>query len=569
MDKNLSTGLSLHQQGDLVAAKKIYQAVLADNPDEFEALVLLAMLFIQENDYNIALVYFLQAEKCAPFHPQVQVHLANTYKLLAQPQLALQHYQQALALQPNYAEAHHNLANLYVQLQRNDEAIAHYKKAIELKPDYVAAYNHLALCYFKQNDLLAAKNHFKIVHNIDPHNVLACYHLGNFALKDNLFTQAIQYYEQGLEGDLQYIPILTNLAATYLKMADKDRATMLYKQILTIDADDAMTHMNLAAIYLLDKNHRLAIKHYSLVLQLDEANFNAHFNLGVIFMDKEEYGMACEHFQTATALLPENADAHYNYATCLLKQNLTQTALYHLQQAVKYAPDNEIFNFRLAAVSGSYAPPRPPAQYIQTLFDRYAERFDEDLLGSLHYKAPDLLCALLKEPLQSMEKAVVIDMGCGTGLCGERLQASGAHLIGIDLSPGMLAIAHNKKIYAELIEGDLLDILKTRAFAADVLIAADVFIYFGDLSLLLAEAFTQAKTPGWLAFSCEEGPDDDIFHLATTGRYQHPKAYIIKVLAAAGWHLILDQRVTLREQKGQPVLGRVYLCQKKCKITEV
>ncbi len=563
MNKDLSAALLLHQQGDLASAKKSYQTILMNNPDEFEALVLLAMLLIQENDPSNALVYFLQAEKCAPEHPQVQVHLANTYKLLAQPKAALQHYQQALTLKPDYAEAHHNLANLYVQSQQNDAAIAHYKKAIALKPDYVAAYNHLALLYFKQHDLLEAKNHFKIVHNIEPHNALACYHLGNFSLEDNLLTQALQYYEQGLEGDAQYIPILTNLAATYLKMADKDKATMLYKQILTIDTDDAMTHMNLAAIYLLDKNYRLAIKHYSLVLQLDEANFNAHFNLGVIFMDKEEYGMACEHFQTATALLPENADAHYNYATCLLKQNLTQTALYHLQQAVKFAPDNDIFSFRLAAVSGASAPARPPVQYIQTLFDRYAERFDEDLLESLHYKAPDLLCALLKEPLQSIENATVIDMGCGTGLCGERLQASDAHLIGIDLSPGMLAIARNKKVYQELIEGDLLDILKSRTFAADVLIAADVFIYFGDLSTLLQQAFTQAKAQGWLTFSCEEGPDDDTFHLATTGRYQHPKAYIVKVLVAAGWHLMLEERVTLREQKGQPVLGRVYLCQKK------
>lgn len=323
-----------------------------------------------------------------------------------------------------------------------------------------------------------------------------------------------------------------------------------------------MTHMNLAAIYLLDKNYRLAIKHYSLVLHSDEANFNAHFNLGVIFMDKEEYDMACEHFQTAVALLPDNADAHYNYATCLLKQNLTQTALYHLQQAVNAAPDNEIFNFRLAAVSGASAPSRPPAHYIQTLFDRYAERFDKDLLGSLHYKAPDLLCALLKEPLQQIENASIVDMGCGTGLCGERLQGSGADLIGIDLSPGMLAIARNKKIYHELIEGDLLDILNTRLFAADALIAADVFIYFGDLSLLLTLAFAQAKAMGWLAFSCEEGADGDTFHLATTGRYQHPKAYMVKVLTAAGWHLTLDERVILREQRGQPVIGRVYLCQK-------
>ncbi|MCD6045547.1 MAG: hypothetical protein K0R48_710 [Gammaproteobacteria bacterium] len=562
MNKDLTTALLLHQQGDLAAAKKKYQTILTDNPNEFEALVFLAMVFIQENDPSNALIYFLQAEKCAPQHPQVQVHLANTYKLLAQPEIALQHYRRALALKPDYAEAHHNLANLYVQLQKNNEALAHYIKAIELKPDYAAAYSHLALLYFKQNDLLEAKNYFKMVYNLDPHNVLACYHLGNFALEDNLLPEAIRYYEQGIERDTHYIPLLTNKAATHLKMGDKDKAIMLYKHVLTLDADDVITHMNLAAIYCLDKNYRLAIKHYSLVLQFDEANFNAHFNLGVIFMDKEAYDMASAHFQTAVAFLPENADAHYNYATCLLKQNLTQTALYHLQQAVKAAPNNEIFKFRLAAVSGTDSPSRPPAQYIQTLFDRYAERFDEDLLGSLHYKAPDLLCALLKEPLQQIENASVIDMGCGTGLCGERLQGSGAQLIGIDLSPGMLAIARNKKIYHELIEGDLLDILSTRLLGADALIAADVFIYFGNLSLLVELAFTQTKAHGFLAFSCEEGADDDTFHLTTTGRYQHPKAYMVKVLTAAGWHLMHDERVILREQRGQPVMGRVYLCQK-------
>lgn len=563
MNKDLNTAFSHHQQGNLSAAKKSYQRALEKNPDELEALVLLAMLLIQEKDYHNALQYFLKAERCAPQHPQVQVHLGNTYKLLSQPELALQHYQKALELKPNYAEAHHNLANLYGQLQKNEAAHQHYQKAIELKPDYIEAYNHLALLYLKKNDKLSAKNYFKIVCNMDPHSILACYHLGNFAFEENHLQEAMRYYEQGLAADKNDIPILTNLAATVLKMGDKDRAIFLYKQILTNDADDAMTHMNLAAIYLLDKDYRLAIKHYSWVLQSDETNFNAHFNLGVIFMDKEEYAMAAQHFQTAVALLPENADAHYNYATCLLKQSLTQTALYHLQQAARIAPENEIFKFRLAAVSGVDAPSQPPAQYIQTLFDRYSERFDQDLLGSLHYKAPDLLCALLKEPLQHLGSARIVDMGCGTGLCGERLQARHAYLIGIDLSPGMLAIARKKNIYQELIEGDLVTILKTHSFSADALIAADVFIYFGDLSSLLLHAFSQAKNEGWLAFSCEEGTiADDTFHLATTGRYQHPKAYVVQTLVKAGWHLMQEERVILREQQGQPVIGRVYLCQK-------
>ncbi|MBY0377445.1 MAG: tetratricopeptide repeat protein, partial [Gammaproteobacteria bacterium] len=560
MNKILSEAFSLHQQGDLIAAKAKYQTVLQQNPQEFEGLVLLAMLLIQEKEYANALGYFLQAEKEVPTHPQIQVHLANTYKLLEKSELALQHYQKALTLKPDYAEAHHNLANLYAQLQNNQEAILHYEKAIALQPHYVAAYNHLALVYLKQNDVCLAKNHFKTVCNMEPHNVVACYHLGNFALEENALEEALRYYEQGLNDNVDYIPILTNLAATHLKLGNKDKAIMLYKHILQIDSDDAMTHMNLAAVYLLDKNDRLAIKHYSLVLQLDETNFNAHFNLGAIFMDKESYDMASSHFQTAVALLPENADAHYNYATCLLKQNLSQTALHHLRQAVKLAPNNSIFKFRLAAVSGEENPARPPADYIRTLFDRYAERFDKDLLQSLHYKAPELLCALLKEPLLHIAEATVVDIGCGTGLCGEGLKDFARHLIGIDLSPAMLSIARDKKIYQELIEGDIPEVLETRYFNADALIAADVWIYFGDLSHLLQRALAQVKASGFLAFSCEEGhQDDNVFHLAPTGRYQHGRTYIVNLLAATGWHLVSDSQVTLREQQGAPVVGRLYL----------
>ncbi len=563
MSLELKQAFSLHQAGDLTAAKEKYKAVLKNNPQEFEALVLLAMLLIQEKNHSEALDYFLQAEMCSPQHPQVQVHLANTYQLLEKPELALQYYQNALALNQNYAEAHHNLANLYAKLSDYPKAIHHYEKAIALQPNYMTAYHHLALLYLKQGNESLAKKYFEAVLELSPHNTLASYHLGNFALTDNALEQAIAYYENGLNEDVDYIPILSNLAATHLKLGHKDKAMVLYRHILQLDKDDAMTHMNLAAIYLLDKNYRLAIKHYSLVLEQDEANFNAHFNLGTIFMDKESYDMASAHFQTAVALLPENAEAHYNYATCLLKKNLFQTALHHLRQAVKCAPKNDVFKFRLAAVSGESNPAKPPPEYIETLFDRYAERFDQDLLQRLQYKAPELLSALLKEPLSTIHNAKVVDIGCGTGLCGEYLKHFVSELIGIDLSSAMLEKAKAKHSYQELIQGDIPTVLTEHHFNADALIAADVWIYFGDLELLFKQARLQVKNQGWLAFSCEEGEhDDDAFHLAPTGRYQHSKTYIDSLLAKTGWQLVRDVQVSLREQQGKPVAGRLYLCRK-------
>ena len=127
----------------------------------------------------------------------------------------------------------------------------------------------------------------------------------------------------------------------------------------------------------------------------------------------------------------------------------------------------------------------------------------------------------------------------------------------------MLEIAESKRIYDELICGDILTIFKERQFQADAVIAADVCIYFGDLFSLFSATYQHSKVNGWFVFSCEEGVDDDIFHLTSTGRYQHGKPYVTKILQQTQWQLIHDEAVTLRQQQGKAVLGRVYLCYKK------
>src|SRR5206468_2993230 len=67
----------------------------------------------------------------------------------------------------------------------------------------------------------------------------------------------------------------------------------------------------------------------------------------------------------------------------------------------------------------------------------------------------------------------ILDIGCGTGLCGALFHSRARALVGVDLSANMIAIARQRNIYTQLITGGLLDTLRARSGAFDLILAGD------------------------------------------------------------------------------------------------
>ena len=68
-------------------------------------------------------------------------------------------------------------------------------------------------------------------------------------------------------------------------------------------------------------------------------------------------------------------------------------------------------------------------------------------------------------------------------------------MVGVDLSPAMLAKARGKGIYDRLVEDDVMRFLAAEtALEAryHLILAADVFIYFGELAPVLAAGGARA-----------------------------------------------------------------------------
>src|SRR4051812_23739734 len=117
---------------------------------------------------------------------------------------------------------------------------------------------------------------------------------------------------------------------------------------------------------------------------------------------------------------------------------------------------------RLAAAELGAMPPT----YVRILFDQYARKFEDSLVGDLAYRGPALLFkAVLAVRAAAAEPAFfqhAIDLGCGTGLAARAFATRTDEIIGIDVSPRMIELAAATGLYAALEVAEIVEGLRKK-----------------------------------------------------------------------------------------------------------
>jgi predicted TPR repeat methyltransferase len=207
-----------------------------------------------------------------------------------------------------------------------------------------------------------------------------------------------------------------------------------------------------------------------------------------------------------------------------------------------------------------------PRAYVQALFDIYAPRFEAALLGDLDYRGPQLLFkAVLAVRVAARKPAFFwrgIDLGCGTGLAAAAFARQVEHFIGIDLSPRMIGRARATGLYAELEVDDMVAGLRSKKDAsADLVLAADAFVYVSDLAPVLAGVSRVLAAGGLLAFTAETHDADGVV-IGEGLRYAHGADYLRKAIATAGLQLAHLEEASARTEDNLPVPGLVVVATK-------
>ena len=242
------------------------------------------------------------------------------------------------------------------------------------------------------------------------------------------------------------------------------------------------------------------------------------------------------------------AEAHYG------NRDLKEALKWYRTYSEKY-PDDPEARHMVAALGDGPKPLRASDAYVRETFDHFAEDFDKQLLEDLEYRAPALIHALFREvspgPATDLH---ILDAGCGTGLSGIDFRPYAASLVGVDLSPEMLKLAKARDLYDDLHEGELAAYMRANPGRFDLIVAADVFCYIGDLAESLEAAFVTLKTGGLMVFSVEAQSRRG-YSLTGSGRYAHKPAYVRKAAQSAGFKEIIGRTDTLRMEYGEPVKG--------------
>ncbi len=389
--------------------------------------------------------------------------------------------------------------------------------------------------------------------------------LGELLLEDGQADAAADALTRAVAADPAHIPWCRALVTALMAAGRAEEALARCRDLLTRRPDDAVGQVRMARLLLDQGDREAALDHAREARFLAKGDLEITTATATILTDADEALSAVEMLDAALRQA-HPADPAQPFGWVALGK-----AWLHLGEREKAAKawqdalaldeaDPASAGPLLAGLAGVGAQTSLPPAFVRALFDTYADRFDRELVGKLRYDAPQALRQLLLDQ-GGLTGLRVLDAGCGTGLAGVAVRDMARYLAGFDLSPRMVNKAHARNVYDALWVGDLVGSMADRPDAFDLVLAADVLVYVGDLAPVMVAAAGTLVAGGRFAFTCERSEGAG-FQLHEGRRFAHGEAHIKDAIVAAGLTLTHLAPHSTRIDRGQPVPGWIALATK-------
>ncbi|MFI4936880.1 MAG: tetratricopeptide repeat protein [Candidatus Berkiellales bacterium] len=493
-------------------------------------------LALSQNDQQTdqAILLFQEILQQWPTQPFALHGLGMVYAQQRNFSKAIFYLEQAVKAAPQIAEFHNNLGNAYKAANQPDDALRHYHEALRIKPRYPQVHNNLGSLYYRLGDYKQAADHFEKSLRMDPLAVDTHYNLANCYIQQDRLLDAVSHFQEVLKLRPEHLGALHNLGITLSALKHFQEAKPLLEQ----------------------------------VIEREPNNVDALFHLGIIYSALAEETKAKSCYERVLILNPQHANAHHNLATIYLHLNQPDLALKQYQLALIYEPNNKTAEHMIAALMGKTLESGAPLEYTRALFDQYAYNYEQHVKEKLLYQVPFLLRdAVTPFIAPGKELWTVLDLGCGTGLCAPFFADVAGKLIGVDISPNMIDVARQRGGYYKLFVMDALTFLKGHEAEFELIISADVFVYFGELDNIFKACSKALKPKGLFCFSIEKLTAEEVgkdlthpqFQLRKTGRYAHHPDYIHQLAMQHHFTIGSEKQAVLRHQEEGPISGDIYV----------
>jgi len=310
--RSVGRAAALHQVGRLDEADRIYRAVLAADPHDFDALHLSGVLKHQQGRSVDGLRLVAAALRARPGSVPALTNYGVILDALKRHQEAVATFDRLLNMGACDATLHFNRGNALNNMRRYAEALASYDAALALAPDHTDA------LYNRGNVLAALERHEEALASFDRALCLAPrrgdVHVNRAAtlMKLQRFHAALESADRALSGDANSIPALNNRGSILTELKRYDEALAALDRVLALCPDHAEAHNNRGVALAELGRYEEALAHYAHALRVAPDFVNAHINRGNALRSLLRMDEALASFTQALTLDPQNADADFN-----------------------------------------------------------------------------------------------------------------------------------------------------------------------------------------------------------------------------------------------------------------
>jgi tetratricopeptide (TPR) repeat protein len=339
MENPLQAAIQHHERGRLHDAAQVYQAILARNPYDTDALHLLGVVAFQFHQYQQAAELISRAIAVRPADAAYYANLAEVWRALGQRDKVQDCCPTALRLQPNYPEAMNNLG---LTLQESGDlaaAIEQFQTAAALRPDFASAHNNLANALRTRGDETAAIAHFRRAVQCDPRMAEAHTNLGQLLCERQELTEALTHFRRAVQLRPDFAEARSNLGNVLRDMGQLDEARREYAEALRLDPEIGMISNNMAQLLQEEGRFDDAVSWYQQALGLDSRSPRIHCNLASALGEKDRHEEAAAEYETALRLDPRHAEAHSGLGSVRHEQGRDDDAKVHYETALELKPD--------------------------------------------------------------------------------------------------------------------------------------------------------------------------------------------------------------------------------------
>ena len=273
----LPNAVALHEGGHLDEAARIYLAISAEDPNDFDATHLLGVVALQQGRFEAAQRLIHKALIINANDASAMGNLGTSYLRDGQLETALLWFEMAAKLQPDSSIALCNVATALHSMGRHRDAIPFLRRAYTVDAKSYVVCNLLGACLIKSGEPLEAAEYFQAATRAQPEEAEGWANLSVALSAIGRRAEARESADKAVALRPHSATALGALGAAQMEQGRLAEAVDSYRQGVALPGPSAQMLLSFANALLASGLNEEAVEQMQRAVELDPNNLNARW----------------------------------------------------------------------------------------------------------------------------------------------------------------------------------------------------------------------------------------------------------------------------------------------------